>query len=193
MLNSRTKTILISLIILGIFLRNTGYTDADLFAQRVVKNNLFSFTTLSFTALNTANNNHLSRLLDVSGLVPYGFSVTSYRLKKDGNLSFKYHLKANFIGSDNLLCNSLTVKLMQDGNIKYQGHLKDLSYDSSLISTDQQDWVIFLGLDDNNSNLKNKVCLFELNFRTWRQNISETTGIFAQQKIPGTISSGTWE
>lgn len=192
MFSSRTKIILSLVFVFELFLFNTGYTDADLFAQKLVKENLFSFTTLSFLTLNTANNNQLPRLIDISGLIPDGFAVTSYRIKKDGKLNFKYHLKANFVNSNSPLCNAITVKLLQDGEFRYKGLLKDIDFNSSLTTDEKQDWILFLGLDDSNPSLKNQVCVFELDFKTWRQNINENSGIFAQEKIPGTISSGNW-
>ena len=192
MLSLRTKIILSLIFVIELFLFNTGYTDADLFAQKVVKENIFSFTTLSFLTLNTANNSQLPRLIDVSGLVPDGFAVTSYRIKKDGKLNFKYHLKANFVNSNSQLCDAITVKLFQDGEYKYKGLLKDINFNSALTTVEKQDWILFLGLDETDQSLKNQVCVFELDFKTWRQNIDENSGIFAQEKVPGTISSGNW-
>lgn len=192
MLNVKTKIVFVFLIVTGLFLRNTGFTDADLFAQRQVFNNVFSFSTISFSSQNTANNTRQSRIFDVTGIIPQGFAVSSFRLRKDGQLNFKYHIKTNFIGGYQPFCDALSVKLMQDTTFKYRGLLKDIDYSSMLSDNQYHDWVMWLELQSDNADYKNKSCQFEVVVRSWRQNVDEKTGIFAQQQLLASVTSGNW-
>lgn len=192
MLNVKTKVVFVLLIVTGLFLHNTGYTDADLFAQRQVFNNVFSFSTLSFLSQNTANNIKQNRIFDVMGIVPQGFAITSFRLRKDGLLNFKYHIKTNFTGGYQPFCDALSVKLMQETTFRFQGLLKDIDYNSLLSGNDYHNWVMWLELNSNNNDYKNRSCQFEIDIKSWRQNVDERTGIYSEQKLLGSVTSGNW-
>ena len=86
------------------FLLRTKTTSADIFAERLVRNNVLSASTLSFSERHTANNNEISNLFNTSGMQPFGFDVKAVRLKKEGKLDFRYHLKAVKSGSDDAAC-----------------------------------------------------------------------------------------
>lgn len=192
MLSSRSRVILCLVFCFGTFLRLTGYTSADLFAQRLVGNNRLSFTTLSFLAQNTANNTPLTRFLDIAALLPHGFAISSIRIQKTGNLSSKYSLTPTFTTENEPLCQSLTVKLIQNETVVFRGYLKDLAYNSTLSTNSPQDWILVIGLDDNSPGLMYRTCLFDLNFHTWRQDPHHLSGIYAQQRLSNSVTSGNW-
>ena len=91
MLTGKTKIIFIFLLFLANFLLRTKTTSADIFAERLVRNNVLSASTLSFSERHTANNNEISNLFNTSGMQPLGFEVKAVRIKKEGKLYFRYH------------------------------------------------------------------------------------------------------
>lgn len=193
MLNVRIKSVLISLMLLGIFLINTQYTDADIFAERNVKNNKFSATALNFFAGNTVNNSSASYLYKTIGILPDGYDFEAIRIKRDENFNFKYHLKAIKANGDNALCDSLNLQVLKRDLTKvFSGKLINLSIDSEISTNNREDWIFLLSLDQDDTNLKNKICEFSFDFKTFRINSSEKGGIFAQRIITNIVSSGNW-
>jgi len=193
MLNIRIKIILVFLILLSLFLINTHYTDADIFAERMVQKNRFSMTTVDFSARHSANNSSISYLFRTIGLQPGGFDLGAVKIKKEGALSFKYHIKIVKTNGDDKFCNALHVQVLKrDLTSKYQGKLMNLGIDSSLNNSTPEDWIFFIGLDDNDGMLKNKICEFTIVFKTWRTQPDEENGIYAERKLSNVISSGNW-
>lgn len=193
MLNTRIKIILVFSLLLSIFLINTQYTDADIFAERKVLHNRFSMTTVDFSARHSASNSSINYIFRTIGLQPEGFDLGAIRIKKEGKLNFKYHIKTVKTNGDEGLCNALNVQVLQRNlTLKYQGKLMNLSIDSNIDDDKPEDWIFFIGLDDNDGALKNKICEFNLNFKTWRDQPNETKGIYAERVLSNVISSGNW-
>ncbi len=192
MLNVRFKTVLFCSILLGIFLINTQYTDADLFAERNIKNNKFVAITLNFSAKNTVNGGVTSYLFKTLGLAPDGYDLGAVRIKKEGSRGFKYHLKAVKTNGDESFCNALNITVLQrNWSQRYSGSLLDMAINSEINNDSPEDWILFVGLDKN-SNQTNKLCEFNLEFRTYKISPDEQAGIYAQRKIANSISSGNW-
>lgn len=193
MLNVRIKIILVFLILLSLFLSNTHYTDADIFAERVVQQNRFSVTTVDFSARHSANNGSISYIFRTIGLQPGGFDLGAVKIKKEGELNFKYHIKIVKISGDDNFCNALNVQVLQRNlTPKYEGKLMNLSINSDINDSAPQDWIVFIGLDDTGGALKNKICEFDLIFKTWRNQPDENKGIYAERILNNVISSGNW-
>lgn len=193
MLSLRIRIILIFLLIMAYFLINTGYTDADIFAERIVQHNRFSAMTLNFSALNSANNNPVSYLFRTNGMQPGGFDLSAVRIKKSDGMNFKYRLKVSNTIGDDVLCKSLKVEVLQrNWSIKYEGKLGDLIIDSIIDSDAPNDWIFFISFDDDDNALQNKICEFSFDFKTYRDNPDETGGIYAERLVNNTIYSGTW-
>ena len=193
MLNVRIKIILVFLLLMSIFLINTHYTDADIFAERLVQRNRFSVTTVDFSVRNSVNNSSISYMFRTIGLQPGGFDLGAVRIKKEGKLSFKYHIKTIKTNGDDGLCNVLNVQVLQRNlTPKYQGKLINLSIDSNISDDPPEDWIIFISLDNKEGVLKNKICEFNLDFKTWRNQPDEKKGIYAERMLSNVISSGNW-
>lgn len=192
MLSHRTQSIFFIFLFLALFLINTGYTDADLFAERIVRNNHFSATTLSFSQRHTANNGYINQLFRTINFQPEGFDLGAVRIKKDGKLNFKYRLKTIKISGDDNLCQNLTLDVMQKGNYKYQGKLMEFVLDSNINDSKPEDWIFFVGLDDDSNTLKNKTCEFNFYFKTWRDDPESKKGFYAERSLYNIISSGSW-
>jgi len=193
MLSKRTKIILTIIFLVSLFLIYTEKTDADLVAERTVKNNKFTATTLSFSQRHTANNSNISMLFKTVGIQPAGFDIGAVRIKKDGKMNFKYHLKVVKVGGDDVFCRSLNIQVMQKGTFKFQGKLVDLALNSVVDDNNHQDWIFFIGLDDNNTSLQNKICEFNFDFKTWRNTPDENIGgFYAQRVLNNNMLSGNW-
>jgi len=192
MLSSRTRLIFYIVFFVSLFLIYTERTDADLTAQRTVRQNRFTATTLNFTQRHTANNTNISMLFRTIGIQPDGFDLGAVRIKKDGQMNFKYRLKAVKVSGDDSFCQALNLQVMQKGVFKFQGRLVDLSLDSNITNNTPEDWIFFIALDDNNSALRSKNCEFNFDFKTWRTNPDENKGLSAQRLLNNNITSGNW-
>lgn len=193
MISTRTKTILIIILCFGILLRFTDHTDADIFAQRIVRSNRFSATTLSFSERNTANNTYISQLFITNGLQPQGFDLEAVRIKKDGKLNFKYRVKVIKVNGDDNFCSNLNLEVMREGIFKYKGKLMDFILDDNINNEIPQDWIFFVGLENNDAVLQNNICEFNFYFRTWRVNPDEKGGFFSERLLSNSIIAGNWQ
>ncbi len=193
MLNARIKFLLIFLILLGVFLLNTQYTDADIFAERDVRNNSFKAASLNFFARNSVNNSAVESMYKTIGIIPEGYDFGAVKLKRDGNASFKYILRSIRTNGDENFCNNLTLQVLKRNlTSAYQGRLMDLSIEAGINNDNVSDWIFLLSLDNGGNDLKNKICEFNLEFKTFRNSPSETTGIFARRILTNVVSSSTW-
>ncbi len=193
MLNGRIKVLLFFSIFLGLFLLNTNYTDADIFAERDVRSNLLSAATLNFFARSSVNNSSVSYLFKTVGILPGGYDFAALKIKRDGNVNFKYHLRSKKTNGDDTFCQSLSVQVLKrDLTTVYSGKLMALSVDASVSDNNSQDWIFLLSLDQNDVGLENKICEFNLDFKTFRSSPNETGGIYAQRILTNVISSGSW-
>lgn len=181
------------MILLGFFLINTSYTDADLTAERSVLGNRFVAIALNFFAQHTATNTSVSSLFHTTGIVPGGFEIATTRIRRDGQLGFKYRVKAEKVSGDDGLCNALQIRTLNRNLFtKYSGALLGMSITSEITNTNPEDWIFMVSLDDTNSALKGRLCEFNITFKTWNTDPDSTKGIFAQRKLTSVISSGNW-
>jgi hypothetical protein len=167
-------------------------TTADLSVERWINNNRFSATTLSFSNNSTINNMKTSTLFKTQGLTAAGFDVASIRLKKDGQMKFKYRLTASAQGDDQLLCRSLTLKVIKDDQFIYSGNINDLTLEIANGDSGIDDYILVLSLDNNNSSLQQKNCQFDLDFKTFRPNQPAGKGFVAETKINNFVTTGNW-
>lgn len=193
MLTGKTKIIFIFLLILANFLLRTKTTSADIFAERLIRDNVLSASTLSFSGRHTANNNEISSLFNTNGMLPSGFDVRAVRLKKEGKMDFKYHLKAVKSGGDEAACQSLSLQVLLKGQEKYKGPLLHLSFDSSLRGPERDDLVFFISMEENSPSSMNKLCEFNFIFKTYRNTSDENpTGFNAIKYLANAVSIGSW-
>lgn len=192
MLNIRAKSVLVCTMLVGLFLFNTQYTDADIFAERNVVNNRFSAKTMNFFVKNTVNNSDVNYLYKTTGIIPGGYDLTAAKIKKDGDVSFKYQLKAVKTNGDDGFCNSLNIQVLRRNlSMIYSGNLLSMVLNSQ-IEDNPEDWIFLLSFDRNEPLFQNKICEFNFNFKTYRNNPNETGGIFAQRIVGNVASSGSW-
>jgi hypothetical protein len=193
MIDKSIKWLVLPLILTYIFLIKLGFTAADIFAERIVSHNRITAITLDFGALASANTNQITNLFNSPAFQPGGFDLASIRIKGQSNNNFKYRIQIVKISGDDSLCNELKLKVT-DRNFKnkFNGRLLDLNTISNIINDDLDEWIFMISLDNNNPELRNKTCNFDLDIKTYRADINETEGIFAQRIISNTVSSGTW-
>jgi hypothetical protein len=193
MLNVQTKISLFVLIIFANWLIRAETTSADIFAERSAKGNQLKATTLSFSLRNTVNNRQLSSLFVTDGLQVEGFDVKGFRIKKDGKMSFKYSLKPKKMDGDDALCEKLTFQALLNGQEKYKGKLFEFAYDSLLTDQGKDNWVVFVGLEEDSSALQNKICNFEFTIHSFRNVPDEKQlGFYAKKSLTNTLTSGNW-
>lgn len=190
MVSQKVKLSLLIAIFLGYFLIKTNLTSADLYAQRIVKKNSLTASTLSFSTRHTANNRSLSFLFNTNEFQPEGFDLNAVRIKKDGKLNFKYRLRYLKKSGDEDFCNDLNLTVFQNWQQKYQGKLSFFSLDSTLPTTGKEEWIFYISLDSDKNYLKNKVCQFDFYFKTYRDNPESKKGFYAERSLPNYISSG---
>ncbi|NCB21092.1 MAG: hypothetical protein EOM88_04200 [Clostridia bacterium] len=193
MLNQGIKTILVLLMLTYVFFVHTDYTDADIFAERVVAANRITAISLDFFVKSSLNNQISNRLFHSSGIGPGGFDLGALRLMTNNEKKFNYRLKVEKLNGDDYLCNNLNLKIF-DRNFfaLYNGPLLSTAINSRLVKDDLTDYIFFISLDNSDPALMNKICEFNFNFRTYNKNQTEDKGIFAERLINNLISSGSW-
>jgi len=192
MVSARTKIALSILLFIAFILLHTDHTDADLVAERIVRANRMTATTLSFSTQQSANFSRLNLLFNTAGFQPGGFDLRAVRIKKDGKMNFKYRIKTVKKSGDDGFCNAINLQVLQNWQVKYQGKLTNFKLDSTIPSNGIENWIFYLSLDDNQAALKNKTCEFDFDFKTYRQLPEEKTGFWAQRLINNNITSGNW-
>ena len=126
-------------------------------------------------------------------MTPGGYDLAGVKIQREGNKQFKYRLKAVKTNGEDALCNSLSMRVLQKNFTQlFSDKLTNLSIHSQITNNDPVDYIFFLSLDQNDSQLKNKICEFTLTFRTYRTDPNETGGIYAEQSIKNMVSSGNW-
>lgn len=193
MLNKSVKRLSLFLICIYLFLVKLGYTDADIFAERIVSRNKLSAITLDFSTITSFSNNKILNLFHSTSLQPNGFDLGAIRIKGQSNSDFKYHIQAVKINGDDVFCNKLKLEVFnRHFNRKFNGSLLSLNINSDIADNNLTDWIFMLSLDDNSPELKNKICEFNFDIRTYRNYPDEKNGIFAQRLVSNIVSSGNW-
>jgi len=191
-LSTRSQVVFTILLILGLFLLNTDHTDADIFAERTVRSNAFTATTLDFSQRHSANNSRLNLLFNTQGYLPEGFDLRGVRIKKEGKMDFRYRIKTVVKNGDPDFCNNLSLQLIQNWQTKYQGRLVDLNIDATIPTSGIENWIVYLNLESSDAKLKNKTCEFDFVFKAYRTNPDVKTGFWAEKVVNNNVSSGTW-
>ncbi len=193
MLKPEIKGLAVFLILLYVFLVKTSYTDADIFAERTVSANKFSAITLDFSVRNSFNNSLITSLFSSLGIQPSGFDLGAAKIKSETNNKFKYQVKTVKTNGDDLFCARLNVQVFDRNFFKvWSGSLLNLNFTSRFVNLNPKDFIFFVSLDDQDSELKNKICEFNFSLKTYRNNPDEQGGIFAERLINNVISSGNW-
>ena len=175
------------IIFLGLLcLQFTKVTAADMSTTKRVAKNEWSATTLAFSNRDTANDQNTNVLFNVSGLKPGGYQVRTVRVKNDGAMKFGYSLKTEMTGGDENLCNNLEIKILENWQTKFDGAMKNLNLGGQVENAGSEDWIISLGLTNNDPSLSGKTCGFNLHFKT------NTNGLSDEKKVESTVSSGSW-
>ncbi len=181
------------LLLLYIFLIKSAYTDADIFAERVVRQNKFSAITLDFSTRITFNDNKIVNLFHSLGFMPGGFDLAAIRIKNDSSNNFNYYLKVIKISGDDLFCDSLELEVFNNFRSSiYQGPLLDLVVSSKLNDSQLENLIFIISFNDYNQELINQRCEFDFELKTYWQNMDEVGGIYAQRKLNNLITSGNW-
>jgi hypothetical protein len=193
MLSPKIKRLAVFLILLEIFLLNTSSTDADIFAERIVKENKFSAISLDFSVGNSFNGGALPTLFKTLGILPEGYDLGAARIVSPGRSGTKYALRAISNSGDANLCDQLDLKVLnRNFSLLFDGKLMGLDLKSQFPKSNADDYIFFASLNENGDELKNKICDFSFSLRTFRQDPGETGGIFAERRISNFISSGNW-
>lgn len=194
MLNPAVKRLALFSIFLYIFLVQSHYTTADVFAERVVSQNKLRAMTLDISAQTSFNNNPLTSLFHSMGILPDGFDLGAVRVRGQSSTNFKYNMRAVKVSGDDSFCDKLDLEVQSRSQGKiYSGALFDFSRNSALPNGQPEDWIFFVGLADGHPDLKNKICEFNFNMRTFRSDPEERGGIFAERLVRNVVSSGTWQ
>lgn len=190
MFSKKAKISFVLLLLLELFLLNTSYTDADLFAERNVTQNKLTAVVLNFFSLNSATHAPLQTLFHSTNVKPNGFDVRSVRLQNEGSAEMKYSIKAEKTGGDDTLCNNLKIQLVSRDFTKiYEGPLLDVSGTSSIAKKASQDILFLVYLDSADDTVKGKLCEFSLKLRSYRKTPDERGGIYAERKLTNIIST----
>lgn len=179
----------ICLVLIPVSLLFTKTTDADMIDSKTIPNNQWEATTLDFTNRDTASDQVTNLLFNVSGLITGGFSVKSIRVKKDGQLNFKYQITSTMTAGDKNLCDNAGIDLYQNWVKVKSGVVSSFSYEASLATGGTDDWVMVARLLSSDKQLINKECDFDLKFGTVSDQVG---GFYAERSLSNRITTGTW-
>lgn len=193
MLKKVVKRICLISVFLYVFLINSQSTDADIFAERIVENNHFSAISLDFKTKSSFNDYNIDNMFYVSGALPHGFDVEALKIENYSDRDFNYNIKTVKRDGDDFLCNNLHLEILSKNfKSQYKGPLIELSLNSEIFKESLENYIFFIGLDEDNVDLKNKTCNFDFYLKSYRQKPDEIGGIFADRKINNIISTTSW-
>lgn len=176
---------------IGIFLQKTDFTDADLVAERSVSSN-FKVATLQIGQVHTASNKKINSLFRTYDMQPDGFDIGAVRIRKEGSLDFKYRMSIQIISQDKTLCNVLGIEALLNGEQKYNGSLEGLIIDSEINGSERENFIIFINLNSDNTELKNKQCDFNIVFKTYRNDPAIKKGLWSETMLHNIVTTGSW-
>lgn len=179
------------ILIFSALLFFTKATDADFLDREIAEGNRLTVTTLDYSARATVDGASKNLLFRTSGLLPGGFDVASFRLRNDGLMSPQVAASIVFENASPL-CDSLRATVYQDDTVIYKGLLRDLSFNSALDDSQNNDFILALSLTDNDIALKNLTCHFDLHLQTMENGQVKTGGLADSEIISNMITSGTW-
>lgn len=172
----------------------TNSTDADFIDKKIVSDNKMSATTLDFDNIDTATNVPISTLFDIKGIIPGGFQVDAVRLKNEGQSNLYNKITAEITGGDKIFCQSLDIELTYDNQSSFKGKLVDLSNEAPALNPNtQSDWVVFIKFNNNDFELQNKLCQFNLVFNGYNKTTSQLSGLKYKKVISSNVTSGSWK
>ena len=193
MLKKIVKRICLICVFLYVFLINSQYTDADIFAERIIKDNSFSAISLDFKTKSSFNNYNIDNLFYVAGALPYGFDVEALKIENVSSRNFNYNIKTVKKGGDDFLCSNLYLEILSKNfKSQYKGPLIEFSLNSEMLQESPENYIFFIGLDEDDTDLKDKTCNFDFYIKSYRKTPSEVGGVFAERKINNIISTSTW-
>ena len=164
-------------------------TDADLFDQEKVENNLFTVAKLDIANQDTANMQPKSSLFQITGLLPTGFQVESVRIKNDGDFPLPLSIQPTQLSGD-LLCANLELTVLKNWQIVYQGTLNGFTYSPEVSPQASEDLVVALSFASNDSSLQQQSCTFGLLVKS-TLNATETP-LYDEELLQNQIVSGSW-
>jgi len=172
----------------------SGYTAADLLADRTIQGNSISMISIDIASAYSYKNDARERLFSSVGFLPNGFDIASIKIENTSTMdAFHYTIRPDFEDEDMSFCNALNLKAYdKDMGLLANGRLVDFYMDSRFIGSNVESIIFMLSFDDDKEALKNKTCDFNLIIKTYRKDPNETGGIYAQRIMGNTVTSGTW-
>ena len=136
--------------------------------------------------INSISNNDFS-----SQLIPGQEMIKSIKINNGGDIPFQYIVKT--INASDSVCDFVNLKATLNGVKKYNGNLKNFLTIPITVSS-QDNWVFTATLNSTNSDLENKTCHFNFDFKAWQTNfLNYGDGGFTDEKsIENTITAGSW-
>lgn len=194
MLQLRSRVVLLVVFLFGVFLLRTELTSADLVATRSVVGNMFSMSTLQLSTVLPYKSEKIISLFDLAGMEKGGFEVRGFRIKKDGQLNFKYNLVSSLISGEQTLCSQMQITASSNGQLLYSGSAMGINLNREIPVSGVDDWIVILKspytLGDE---WKGKGCAFKILAKTYRyQPGEEKKGFWSERELVSSLSMGNW-
>lgn len=190
------KRIIKKIIILSLLfsLPLIGGTNSLFLDEEFSTGNTFSAGSVDFSLRDPADDSlSVSPLFNISNLKPNTLETKTVRVKKEGNLDFKYKVEAIKTGGDDNFCNALQIEAKLSGVSKYSGNLMGLTVLQETINVSgQDDWEFIAGFNNIDPLLQNNSCQFNLVFSGWQTDSDGSWGFKDQEILGNSISSGHW-
>ncbi|MCL4360184.1 lamin tail domain-containing protein [Patescibacteria group bacterium] len=155
--------------------------------------NGFAAGTLDIALTGTAGSALGTPFFSDASITPGYSSTKELSVENEGSLGVAFEASAAVTSGDSALCDALDVEVKHGGSILYTGSLTSLSVAPGALSAGTAHiWTVTLSLSGTGDSLKNKPCGFDIIFRARQTGSDGTWGLTDEEKVSGSISSGTW-
>ncbi len=133
-------------------------------------------------------------LFDVAGMVPGDEETESLRVQNDGVLDATYGAWSVQTGGNTALCDALQLGATLEGTPVYGSSLTGFNESPAgdILSGAFDGWEFTVGLDDDDTSLREKTCEFDLVFKGWQQDSDGTWGFTDEERVGSSVVTGNW-
>jgi hypothetical protein len=167
-------------------------TDADLLDRETIAMNTLRAATVNLSTLDTANNTQKSLFMNIQGLLPGGFQVTSVRVKNDGELDLMVKLSTQTSAGDSALCSALQLKVLKNWQSISDGALENFQYETTIAAEEAEDLVFAVLLNSPDSGLITKNCTFNFLVESTQEAGGGALRLHDEETLQNQVATGSW-
>lgn len=169
------KILKLSSIFLILTLTFSVPTFASYSDQETSSTNFASSSTLDVLITGADNVDLTGPVFDEAEIDPDTDITSEFTIHKVGALNTTYNIEMVNTSGDSALCTSLNVSMQIDNVEVYSGNLVNLDNEEVNLSGDYDDVELTVSIE-NEANLQNKTCNFDIQLNSWQSTLSMGLG-----------------